>query len=432
MRIFLGLGANIGDRSGNLSRALELLDSKPLGIRRISPVVESPALLPNSAPADWNRPFLNLVVECETDASPEACLQWIETIHVTMKRCDAALWAPRPIDIDILLWGREQIHTDELTIPHPSMHKRSFVLTPLIALDPRMTIPGLGDKSLLEWSRKLKQYLPLWMGIVNVTPDSFSDGSKRQTWDDFKPDVDAMIDAGAHIIDVGGESTRPGGEAISAEVEWQRIEPVISELVARRQRSLLAPLISVDSYHAKTIERALALGVNIINDVTGLTSPEILELAKTSNTDWIATHSISVPVEPKQHLPISADGYREVEDELLRRLEMWDKAGLDLSRIIFDPGIGFGKNNLQSLRILESAGNLRKHGVRVLVGHSRKSFLNQLTGTKISEKDLATLGISLKLCEQGVDILRVHNMQMHTAGYRGWSHVKPTHRPDSD
>jgi len=432
MRIFLGLGANLGNRAGNLSLALELLGSKPLRIRRISPVVESPALLPNNAPADWNLPFLNLVVECETDTAPEACLEWIEAIHATMERCDVARWAPRPIDIDILLWGREQVHTDQLTIPHHGMHERNFVLTPLIALEPRMTIPGLGDKSLLEWSRELKQHLPLWMGIVNVTPDSFSDGSERRTWDDFKPDVDAMIDAGAHIIDVGGESTRPDGKAISAEIEWQRIEPVLSGLVARRHRSLLAPLISVDSYHATTIERALALGVDIINDVTGLTSPEILELAKTSDADWIAMHSVSVPVEPKKHLPVSADGYREVEDALLQRLEIWDKAGLDLSRIIFDPGIGFGKNNLQSLRILESAGELRKHGLRVLVGHSRKSFLNQLTGTEISGKDLATLGMSLKLCEQGVDILRVHNMRIHTSGYRGWSHIKSVEPSDSN
>ena len=424
MRIFLGLGANLGDRAGNLSRALELLKSNPLTIRRISPVVESPALLPDGAPAEWNQPFLNLVVEGETDATPETCLEWIEAIHATMERSDAARWAPRPIDIDILLWGRDQFHTDRLTIPHPHMHVRNFVLTPLIALEPRMTIPGLDHKTLLEWSRELPQNLPLWMGIVNVTPDSFSDGDERQTWAEIEPHIDAMIDTGAHIIDIGGESTRPGATAISAETEWRRIETVLGELVDRRRGNVLAPLISVDSYHAATIERALALGVDIINDVTGLTSPEVLELAKTSDADWIAMHSVSVPVDPRKHLPAAADGYQDVENFLLRQLDAWDKAGLDLSRIIYDPGIGFGKNNLQSLRIMSRAGELRKYGLRVLVGHSRKSFLNQLTGTAINDKDLATLGMSLRLCAQGVDILRVHNLQIHTAGYRGWSHLE--------
>jgi dihydropteroate synthase/2-amino-4-hydroxy-6-hydroxymethyldihydropteridine diphosphokinase len=423
MRIYLGLGANLGDRAGNLSRALGLLGSKALTVRRVSPVVESPALLPDNAPAEWNLPFLNLVVECETDVAPEVCLEWIDSIHSAMERSDGAKWAPRPIDIDILLWGREQLQTENLTIPHPRMQERNFVLTPMIALSPRMTIPGLGRKTLLEWSRELSQHLPLWMGILNVTPDSFSDGNERRTWDEIEPHVDAMIKAGAHIIDVGGESTRPGAAAISADTEWQRIGTVLSELVASRQGSLAAPLISVDSYHASTIERALSLGVDIVNDVTGLTSPELLELAKGSDADWVAMHSVSVPVDPKNKLPVAADGYREIEDALLRRLETWDKAGLDLNRIILDPGIGFGKDNLQSLRIMANASELRKHGQRVLVGHSRKSFLNQISGTEIEAKDLATLGMSLKLCEQGVDILRVHNVPLHTAAYRGWSHL---------
>ncbi len=94
-----------------------------------------------------------------------------------------------------------------------------------------------------------------------------------------------------------------------------------------------------------------------------------------------------------------------------------------MNRIIFDPGIGFGKNSLQSLQILRRAGELRRHGLRIMIGHSRKSFFNHLTGDEPADKDLATLGASLQLCEQGVDVLRVHNVPLHTSAYRGWSHL---------
>ena len=418
MQTYLGLGANLGDRAGNLSRALELLASKELMVRRISPVVESPALLPDDAPAEWNLPFLNLVVECETEVKPETLYDWIKVIQTTLGRTDAARWSPRPIDIDILLWGRKLIDTERLTIPHPRMQERSFVLAPLIALEPRMTIPGLGNKTLLDWSRELHQHLPLWMGILNITPDSFSDGGAHQTWSRIEPHLDAMIDAGVHIIDVGGESTRPGAEPISSATEWQRIEPVLRELVLRRDATPLAPRISVDTYHADTAQRALALGVDVINDVSGLTTPKMIELAKTSNADWIAMHSVSVPADPLQQLPANCDSYREVEHWLLEHLEIWDRAGLNLNRIIFDPGIGFGKSGVQSLQILSRAGDFRQYGCRVLVGHSRKSFLKALPGGDNTDKDLGTLDASLRLCEQGVDILRVHNVPLHTSAYR--------------
>ena len=423
MLIYLGLGTNLGDRAGNLSRALELLSMKHLRIRRISPVVESPALLPDNAPADWNLPFLNLVAECETETRPETFYSRIDEIETALGRKSAARWSPRPIDIDVLLWGREQIQTEHLNIPHPRMQERSFVLSPLIALEPRLTIPGLADKTLLDWSRELSQHIPLWMGVLNVTPDSFSDGGERESWSAIEPHLDAMIDAGVHIIDVGGESTRPGAQAISAETEWLRIESILRKLVIRRNAVPLAPRISVDTYHADTARKALALGVDMINDVSGLSSPEMLELAKTSGADWIAMHSVSVPADSEQQLPMDSDSYRAVEQWLLERLESWDKAGLDLSRIIFDPGIGFGKNSFQSLQILRRADELRRHGLRLLVGHSRKSFLEHLTDGQILNKDLATLGVSLRLCEQGVDVLRVHNVPLHISAYRSWSHL---------
>ena len=269
MLIYLGLGTNLGDRAGNLSRALKLLGMKRLTIRRISPVVESPAVLPKNAPADWNLPFLNLVAECETETQPETLYSWIDEIQTALGRKDAARSSPRPIDIDILLWGREQIHTGQLTIPHPRIRERSFVLAPLITLEPRLTIPGLAGKTLLDWSRELPQHIPLWMGVLNVTPDSFSDGGERETWPAIEPHLDAMIDAGVHIVDVGGESTRPGGaQPISAVAEWHRIEPVLLQLMSRRNTTSIGPRISVDTYHADTARKALEVAGGPVGGVS--------------------------------------------------------------------------------------------------------------------------------------------------------------------
>ena len=158
--------------------------------------------------------------------------------------------------------------------------------------------------------------------------------------------------------------------------------------------------------------------MDVINDVSGLATPEMIELAKTSSADWIAMHSVSVPANPLQQLPADCDSYREVERWFLECLEIWDRAGLDLNRIIFDPGIGFGKSRVQSLQILSRAGDFRQHGCRVLVGHSRKSFLKALPSGDNTDKDLGTLDASLRLSEQGIDILRVHNVPLHASAYR--------------
>ena len=226
MQVYLGLGSNLGDRCGNLSKAIDALEARGIGIVRVSPVVESPALLPDSAPSDWNLPFLNLVLECHVECGPEPLRRWIDEIQTELGRDNSSHWSPRPIDIDILLWGRERVVTERLTIPHRDLIRRSFVLAPLTALAPRLTVPGGDGRTMIEHSIALGHHISLWMGIVNVTPDSFSDGGRFTDWPRIEPHVDAMIEAGVHIIDVGGESTRPGATEVDPEWEWSRVEPV--------------------------------------------------------------------------------------------------------------------------------------------------------------------------------------------------------------
>ena len=425
MQVYLGLGSNLGDRRDHLSRAIDALEAGGLTIVRVSPVVESPALLPDPAPSDWNLPFLNLAVECVARCSPGQLRLRIDEIQRAFGRHEGSHWAPRPIDIDILLWGRESIVTERLTIPHRDLTRRAFVLTPLVALEPRLTAPGRGDRTMLDYSIALGCHIPLWMGIVNVTPDSFSDGGRFLDWSRIEHHVAAMMDAGVHILDIGGESTRPGAVPVDPAEEWSRVGPVLEWIVERTAGRRLRPLLSLDTRHAEVAEKGLKLGVDIINDVGGLTAPDMVALARDSGRDWIAMHHVTVPADPRATLPTDRDPFDAVEQWLTMQMEAWETQGLDLGRIIFDPGIGFGKNRLQSLRLLRRAGEFRRCGLRVLVGHSRKSFMKSFSDAGEGEagSDLVTLGASLNLCAQGVDVIRVHDVPLHTTAWRGWSHL---------
>ncbi len=424
MEIYLGLGSNLGDRRAHLTLALSALAPRDIHLVRVSPVVESPAMLPDDAPTDWNRPFLNLAAKCRTERTPDSTLAALKEIEREIGREAAARWAPRPIDVDILLWGRERIRTPELVAPHPGLAERAFVLAPLAALDPTLTVPGRGSTTVLELSQRHAQHIPLWMGIVNVTPDSFSDGGKFIARDQVDAHVDDLLEAGAEIIDLGAESTRPGATPIDADTEWRRLEPVLAPLLDKHSGRMLGPRFSIDTYHAENAKRALALGVDAINDVSGLTTPRMLELATASDCDFVAMHNVGVPANPKHVLPLDQDPGDLVERWLEARLTEWQRAGLDLARVVFDPGIGFGKNPLQSLRLLRDMRRFQRFGLRCLVGHSRKSFMHRAAAGDNADRDLFTVGASLDLCDQGVDILRVHNVAAHVAAYRGWAHLR--------
>ncbi|HEX6996942.1 MAG TPA: dihydropteroate synthase [Gammaproteobacteria bacterium] len=426
MTIFLGIGSNLGDRRGHLRNAILALRQAGVSVLRVSPVVESPALLPQGAPAEWCRPFLNLAVECATDLAPRELLATIKRLERELGRpADGQRWAPRPIDIDILVWGGERIADERLQVPHVGITERAFVLAPLVALQPSLTLPGLGDTTVLEWSRRLPHHIPLWMGIVNVTPDSFSDGGRYLAPEAAVEHALALAAAGAQIVDLGAESTRPGATPLDPDEEWRRLAPVLEPLVERLRDDPLRPLVSVDTYHPEVARRAVAAGCDMVNDVSGLTAPAMIDLAAEGKAQWVAMHNLGVPADRARVLPVESDPCEIVERWLAERLEVWRRAGVDLDRVVFDPGIGFGKNTLQSLKLLRHASRFRAMGVRCLVGHSRKSFMRGFAAADEAERDLTTIGASLNLCGQGVDILRVHDVAGHVAAYRGWSHLNP-------
>lgn len=421
--IYLGLGTNCGDRRQFLATAINELEHGGFRIRVVSPIVESPALLKEDAKPQWNQPFLNLVLEGETHLSPHELLVLAKNIEQAMGRdLQAPRWSPRNIDIDLLLWDEQKIKTAELTIPHPEMHKRAFVITPLMHIAPHFQLPGL-MLSPMQISEQIRP-IPLWMGIVNLSLDSFSDGGVNRDLDDLESRLDDWIDEGVQILDFGAESTRPNALEISAEDEWTQLRPIFPLLDKLRKRHALMPLISIDTRHSYTAGRAIEHGADWINDVSGLGDPKMIALVRDNKSGAVAMHSLSVPVKPGEVLDSSRAVEAQVSKWLQQRTQRWEEAGLGKDRIIFDPGIGFGKSVLQNLSLIKTIGLLRKQGFRVLAGHSRKSFMNIFSDHKFADRDVETLGLSLAMCEQGVDILRVHDPVMHVRAYRAWAHAQ--------
>ena len=424
MTTYLGLGSNLGDRRGHLARGVSALAAAGLRDVRVSPVVETPALLPERASSGWNLPFLNLVLSAVTDLSPDDLLALARRIQDELGGSHESRWAPRALDIDILLVDDLVQRGGQLVLPHPFMHQRAFVMVPLAHLGPWLRLPGQPEHTVLELAHALPQHLPLWMGIVNITPDSFSDGGLYTEWDAVEGQVQAMLEAGVHYVDLGAESTRPGATPLTPDQEWQRLQPVLGGVLALFRGLPLPPRVSVDTRHPRTAARALEAGAHMINDVSGLTDPEMIAVAAGSDAEWVAMHSLSVPAAGDIRLAEDCDAPAEVERWLEQQIARWDSAGLDLRRLMFDPGIGFGKTSLQSLQLLRGVRRFARHGVRVLVGHSRKSFFKDFSGRSAGDRDLETIGASLKLCEQGVDVLRVHDVPGHVRAFNAWAHLQ--------
>ena len=427
METYLSLGSNLGGRMSNLRSALISLSMGGVQITKVSPVVESPALLLRGADPSWNKPYLNLAVQADTALDPHELLRLCKQVEADLGRDFSQRWAPRPVDVDILLYKDQTIISDELTVPHTEMHRRAFVLTPLVALNPGLRIPGMGARNVLQLSRDLGRQIPLWMGIVNVTPDSFSDGGQFENWSDAQPHIETMINAGAQIIDIGAESTRPGAAPLSADEEWRRLEVILEPMMEHLSGDPLRPRVSIDTYHPEVALKALSAGADLINDVGGLTDPEMIELAASYQAEFVAMHNLTLPADPKVTMNIAEDPLYLIDQWLNEHLNIWTKAGIDLNRIIIDPGVGFGKNSLQSLEILQRIDLMSTHGMRLLIGHSRKSFMHGFAEQAHRMRDLATVGASLSLAANGADILRVHDVAAHAAAWIGWAHVqKPT------
>jgi dihydropteroate synthase len=245
------------------------------------------------------------------------------------------------------------------------------------------------------------------MGILNVTPDSFHDGGRYDAVEDAVARAKEMVEAGADIVDIGGESTRPGAEPVPVETEKERVVPVIERI------SSLDASLSIDTRKAEVARAALDAGADILNDVSGLEDPEMRLVAAEYDVPVVVMHSIDTPVDPEQDVHYD-DVVEDVIDQLIERVLLAEKAGLDRSQIIVDPGLGFGKSARESFEALGRIGEFQALGCPVLVGHSHKSMF-ELVDRGSDERLEATVAATALAAERGADIVRVHDVAENVA-----------------
>ncbi len=246
---------------------------------------------------------------------------------------------------------------------------------------------------------------PLLMGIVNVTPDSFSDGGR---FSDHAAAVDhalKLAEQGADLLDIGGESTRPYATPVGADRELRRVPPVLEDVCR-----LASVPVSIDTSKAVVAREAVAAGVEIINDVTGLEGdPQMLDVARESKVGICVMHMRGTP-QTMQNTPTYDDVVLDIFQYLRRRRHTLIESGISADRLCLDPGIGFGKTHVHNLRLLASCGYFHQLQTPLLVGHSRKGFIAKVLGDSEVDRTAATVGVALSLAQQGVQVVRVHDV----------------------
>jgi dihydropteroate synthase len=252
---------------------------------------------------------------------------------------------------------------------------------------------------------------PCVMGIVNVTPDSFSDGGKFSQTNQAIAHALKLAEEGADILDIGGESTRPNATPVSLQEELDRVIPVIEGLVKqfKQVKQVNIPL-SIDTYKPAVMKAAIDAGASIVNDVRALQEEGALEIVAKSNAGVCLMHMQGTP-QTMQNNPHYDDVVNDVKAFLKARLQASIHAGIEASRIVLDPGFGFGKTREHNIRLIRELESLAELGQPLLVGLSRKSVLGQVTGNDIDARLYASIAASVISAMKGAKILRVHDVK---------------------
>jgi dihydropteroate synthase len=263
---------------------------------------------------------------------------------------------------------------------------------------------------------KLDLSQPKVMGIVNVTPDSFSDGGKHLSLQAAIAHAYQLIEEGADILDIGGESTRPGAAQVSEQEELDRVLPVIEAL-----RAVQLP-VSIDTYKPAVMRAALAAGATMVNDINALQYPEALVLLATSDAGVCLMHKQGTP-QTMQQAPHYVDVIDEVMNFLNLRVQACVEVGISLERLVIDPGFGFGKTTMHNFEILRNLNIFKSLNVNVLAGLSRKSMLGQVTGRDIEHRQAASVAAALIAVQRGAHIVRVHDVRETVDALKVWRTV---------
>ena len=269
-------------------------------------------------------------------------------------------------------------------------------------------------------SHRLSLTRPLIMGIVNVTPDSFSDGGRLTTTAAALTHALTLQEEGAAILDVGGESTRPGAVAVTVDEEIRRVVPVVKALVSR------GCVVSVDTRRTEVMRAALDVGAAMINDVMALQSKGALDVVAASDAAVCLMHMQGDP-QSMQQAPRYDDVVSEVKGFLQYRVQACVNAGIGHERLVVDPGFGFGKTLAHNLALLDRLAELMMEKVPLMVGLSRKSILGTLTGRDVDAREYAGVAAHLAAVARGAKLVRVHNVAAMQDALSIWNAVEEQH-----
>ncbi|KAL2905346.1 Folate synthesis bifunctional protein mitochondrial [Bienertia sinuspersici] len=446
--VVIALGSNVGDRLDNFDQALLLMKQLGINITRHGCLYETDPAYVTDQPK-----FLNSAVRGFTKLGPLELLGMLKKIEKDMGRTNGIRYGPRPIDLDILFYGKFRVSSENLTVPHERIWERPFVMAPLIDVissdiendtvaawhslskfsgglfaawdklggdaiigkDGMRRVLPVGNR-LWDWSRKTSV-----MGILNLTPDSFSDGGRFQSVENAVSQVRHMITDGADIIDLGAQSTRPKAIRVSAEEELERLVPVLEAVKGMVEEE--GRILSVDTFNSKVASEAIKKGAHIVNDVSGgKLDPEMFNVVADLRVPYIAMHMRGDPISMQNaNNLIYDDVCKQVALELNSRVADAELSGIPAWRMVIDPGIGFSKNTKQNLEIIIGLKNIRQeiakksfaaaHGP-LLIGPSRKRFLGEICNRPVAtDRDLATVASITAGVLAGANIVRVHNVR---------------------
>ncbi|KAG8644823.1 folate synthesis bifunctional protein, mitochondrial [Manihot esculenta] len=446
--VVIALGSNVGNRLNNFNQALQLMKKYGITITRHGCLYETAPAYVTDQPH-----FLNSAVRAVTKLGPHELLGVLKKIEKDMGRTYGIRYGPRPIDLDILFYGKFRINSDTLTVPHERIWERPFVMAPLMDVlgsdvendtvacwHSLSTHSGglfeswekLGGENLIG-KEEMKRVLPignhLWdwsrktsvMGVINLTPDSFSDGGKFQSVDSIVSHVCSMISEGADIIDFGAQSTRPMASRISPQEELDRLMPVL-EAVAKIPE-MNGKLISVDTFYSEVALEAVKNGAQVVNDVSGgQLDPNMTKVVAGLEVAYVAMHMRGDPTTMQNSENLQYDNVcKQVASELYSQIKNAELSGVPAWRIIMDPGIGFSKNTWHNLDILMGLPTIRAEIARkslamshapMLIGPSRKRFLGEICARPAAvERDPATVASITAGILGGANIVRVHNVR---------------------
>ncbi|KAI1298904.1 Dihydropteroate synthase [Xylaria venustula] len=464
---YIALGSNLGDRVAMIETACREMNARGIEVKRTSSLWETEPMYV----LDQDR-FVNGACEVETKLEPLALLDALQDIEKSMGRRKIIDKGPRNIDLDILLYENETVAHSRLQIPHPLIAEREFVLRPLAELIPHRALDSTRPWKLVQDylnelpppttgnAEPLSTLTPLHtavtplnalrstrptqvMAILNVTPDSFSDGGVHlqsnagsQTTSEQDSDSDVPISlssspspaylarlrstiqhfiaSGATLIDVGGQSTAPGASEVDASEELSRVLPAITLIRSMPEAAHVS--ISVDTYRADVAEAAVAAGADIVNDVSaGLLDDAMLPTVARLGCTVCLMHMRGTPATMSRMNEYPQGLIPTLAEELRARVEAAEKAGIRRWRIILDPGMGFAKVGDQNLDILRHMPELRRwpglEGLPWLLGSSRKSFVGKITGVpKARDRVFGTAATVAAAVQGGADIVRVHDV----------------------